>query len=420
MENILSVKKYSTMIIFLLLTVAVLFYGNMTYRMLFTWLPSALLFFYAMLSILANQSLNKDSFKIFAINTNWLFFSFFLTFIAVRKDIHLKAILETLLYISFFQIIFSNVKKNNFAIFRLFFLTISAYLAVASLLYFLSFLGIHINAPHKAFSSLYYNRNSFAVTNTAFLIYLVFIPARFLTPRMNRSKIILIFFLVVFTLITLSSKGLIGIGMTLVCYLVLRFGIKRFLLISPFIIISFTMILFVFEGTLKRLTDKITDIQTYNHNDLEEIGNRSGAIRVFLYIESIKLIQKKPFTGYGVNNGQYFLTTPNAIVKGQDYNINSQNNYTEMALNGGIIVFFLYYFPIFYLLWSTIRTHSVNYPQIRAMIITIILVKIFLDTGMKSYNDMTHVFLMVFSWVLYFNFVHNNKEYNEEAIVCHP
>ncbi len=103
-----------------------------------------------------------------------------------------------------------------------------------------------------------------------------------------------------------------------------------------------------------------------------------------------------------------FLTTPSAILKGEEYRINSQNNYTEMLLNAGVIGFSLYYLPIIWLFIKILKLDKTHpYFFMRNMVLTLLVLKLSLDFGMKSYNNVGHVLVLVLSWTVYFKYLKN-------------
>ncbi|MGF1797261.1 O-antigen ligase family protein, partial [Photobacterium swingsii] len=164
------------------------------------------------------------------------------------------------------------------------------------------------------------------------------------------------------------------------------------------------------DKSISRLSDKFVSITTFDLNsvDSKSIGHDSGKIRLYLMINAFNIALKHPLIGVGVNNGQLYLPLPDSFSRNMD-SINSQNNLTEMLLNGGIPSFALYYFPLLFFLYKSLLRKDKN--DIDYFIIASVLLKIFIDSGMKSYNDSNHVmFYSIIVFLFYFNKVKEKYE----------
>jgi O-antigen ligase len=162
------------------------------------------------------------------------------------------------------------------------------------------------------------------------------------------------------------------------------------------------------EKSFNRLSDKISSVTQFNVDASDEkvIGHDSGLVRLFLFYDSIRIIGDNWITGVGVNNGQFYLRLPASFERLMS-SINSQNNFSETLLNGGIIAFLLYYAPLIYILSRSIgRSHKNDFEY---AIISLIGLKIFLDLGMKSYNDASHI--MIVALVFYYHFMSTRLRY---------
>jgi O-antigen ligase len=223
------------------------------------------------------------------------------------------------------------------------------------------------------------------------------------------KKATFIILLTFFIILTGSTKGLIGLILIYMIYILNNYNFKKALIIIPIVTVLFSAGLLINGKAIDRANDKLNDFAGVSSGEYraDNIGHDSGKIRIFLALQAISVYMENKLTGVGVNNGQYYLELPDAF-KSEMESINSQNNYTEMLLNVGILGFAMYYFPILYLLIRTMQSKGCH-RHIRTLIISIIFLKIFMDVGMKSYNDAGHVFIVILAWYLYLTLLNTNK-----------
>ncbi|MGF1788985.1 O-antigen ligase family protein, partial [Photobacterium swingsii] len=175
------------------------------------------------------------------------------------------------------------------------------------------------------------------------------------------EKNLIICLLLLFVVITGSSKGFIGVAFVSVMYVLFTqkiVNLAKYLLV--FLFVSISLIPFA-DKSISRLSDKFVSITTFDLNsvDSKSIGHDSGKIRLYLMINAFNIALKHPLIGVGVNNGQLYLPLPDSFSRNMD-SINSQNNLTEMLLNGGIPSFALYYFPLLFFLYKSLLRKDKN------------------------------------------------------------
>ena len=385
----------------LLFTVVISFYGNFSFRALFVWLPSFIFILLSFFFVIINAKVSKDVLNNIFINSFWLIFSLFMSFSVLSPEIHLKAILETLLYYLFFVSLLSALPKRKDSIFKMLLLSANIF-TVASVFIFVYQSVFVPNFSFTAFSGFHSNRNTFALVCLIFLTIYTNCPRDIRGRNIDSIRFIIVFSLSVLILVTGSTKGVLGLVVIIMVNLIIKYGIKRgvpyLLLISALLVVGLS----VFNDSMARIENKVDAIVTFDNNyDENNIGNDSGKVRVFLAYNAYDIFLDNFYTGVGVNNGQYYLTVPVSFRNSMD-SINSQNNITEMLLNGGVVGFLLYYAPILFLLIKLILLKRKSFVEI--IIITLLIIKLSLDTGMKSYNDASHEFILVLSWFLYFKF----------------
>jgi hypothetical protein len=399
LNGIIKTIDISIAIVF---TLIILFYGNYQFRATFTWLPSLIVIVIAILFTYKFAKINRVFLKVVAINSVWLIYALLFSFHVLNFNIHIKAILETFLYVLVFSIIINYLIKDIKRLFKTLLFSLNVFLIVSIVVIFLKTMGLYEEG--RAFASSYSNRNTYAFMALVYLAIIVNLP----NYIKYKYKVISILLLLIFILTTGSSKGVLGIVIILGLYFLGKYSLRKIIFILPVFFILIASTLFLFENTSERLMKKVEAISGVEDNyQADNIGHDSGKIRIFLAINAIEVFLDNKISGVGVNNGQYYLTLPDS--KQNDMNsLNSQNNITEMLLNVGLPGFIIFYLPLLYLLYKSITSPTNNY-EIKMTVITLLILKIFMDLGMKSYNDAGHIFLMILSWTLYFRIL-NIKE----------
>jgi len=353
--------------------------------------------------LLINRTkINKVFLKIITINSIWLLYALLFSFSVINLEIHIKAIVETLLYVLVFSIIISYLIKDINKLFKVIIFSLNIFLLVSTIVFLLKITGLYDDG--HSFASLYSNRNTYAFMALVYLAIVINLPQYII----YKFKTISILMLLLFILITSSSKGILGIIIIFGLYILKKYSFKKIIFILPLFFIVMGALLFNFQNSTDRLMKKIDAISNFDNNYREDnIGHDSGKIRIFLAISAIDIFLEHPLFGVGVNNGQYYLPLP-ASMKNDISSLNSQNNITEMLLNVGLLGFLMFYIPLLYLLFKVIKL-NLQQNEIKTMIISLIVLKIFMDIGMKSYNDAGHVFLLILIWFLYFKVVYDRK-----------
>lgn len=396
MNNSLKIQsKFNYLIISFIFTIVILFYGNFQFRTIFTWLPSLLVIFTSILIFITYVKVNKVLLKVIFINSIWLLYALLFSFSVLNFEIHIKAILETLLYILVFSIIIFYLSKDINKLFKTLLFSLNIFLFVSTIVLLFKITGLYDNG--HSFSSLYSNRNTFAFMALVYLTIVLNLPKYII----YRYKTIAIIMLVIFILLTGSSKGVLGMVIIFGLFILKQYNFKKIIFILPVFLLLFSGSLLVFENTSDRLMQKVDALSGMDDSyKADNIGHDSGKIRIFLAINAINIFLDHKVSGVGVNNGQYYLTLPDAKKNEMD-SLNSQNNITEMLLNVGLPGFLMFYIPLLYLLYKSVKKNSID-NEIKTMVITLVILKIFMDIGMKSYNDAGHVFLLILAWFLYY------------------
>jgi O-antigen ligase len=390
------------------LSFIIVFYGNFTVRYIFSWTTSIIMILGYLLLILSTTRLDKTILRVVFINSLWILYAILTSFHVQYLDYHFNAILESLLYIFVFTIILTLVSNRANNLHKLTLNLIYIFTFTAFVVFLLRIFELY--GYEKSFSALFSNRNDFAFMMLVLTTILLNTPNNIFLIFNRYFKISIIVLMIFFIMITGSSKGAIGVFIVLILYNMKNLNIKRFLLLMFSVLIMIFSILLFFENTTSRLMSKGEALSSYDSSYTKDTVNNSGEIRIFLIINAIDVFLENKYLGVGINNGQFYLQMPKKFAA-QLESLDSQNNITEMLLNGGIPGFLLYYLPLLWLLREVVKIKRTKYNQvIRNTIITLITLKLFMDIGMKSYNDAGHIFLVVYVWVLYYKFLINKKE----------
>jgi O-antigen ligase len=370
----------------------------------FNWLGGVVLILLFIINILRTKKVKKFTLYIFCSMSIWWILNIFLTSYAFDQDRHFKILLLTIFYTLIAILLlefFLRVKEDIFKIFyflNLFWVLLSS---IYLILYLTGFYQIE-----GAFSGAFENRNLFAI-NTIFLIsFLIFFKDKLSQKRAKRATLLIIISILLI-IMTLSVKGALGLGIVLFIYYfsgVVKLGKKiLFAILAVILVLS----LFVFEN---KLYDRVSMYFNVFFNGSETIytteGNKNAIERLTLIEHGFDTVRENLWTGVGIDNSRYYLYVINS--KGNEKYLYSHNNYIEMALNGGIFVFLLYYIPIFIILVKFLMIRKKS--KIITFGIMLIFLKLFWDFGFVSYNNFTNMFIHALFIYIYFQYKYNKNE----------
>ncbi|HIE44713.1 MAG TPA: oligosaccharide repeat unit polymerase, partial [Flavobacteriaceae bacterium] len=248
------------MLVSVLFTTIILFYGNFQFRAIFTWFPSLMIIFIATLFLIKSGKVDKIFLKVVVINSLWLVYALAFSFSVLNFNIHIKAILETFLYILIFSIIINYFIKDVKKLFKTILFSLNIFLMVSSFVFIFKITGLYDDG--HPFSSLYSNRNTYAFMAVVYLIIILNLPS-YISYKFKTISILMLLF---FILITGSSKGSLGIIIVLVLYFLGKYSLKKIIFILPLFFILIFGSSFIFETTVIRLNKKIDAISKFENN----------------------------------------------------------------------------------------------------------------------------------------------------------
>lgn len=378
-------REYYLLVIFFVVIIS--FCADIDNRLLFSWLPAAAITLFFIYSTLFRKKVDKGIITLLGINISWVLYSTINISEIKSPNLHIKSILEMLFWICFFYLTFYRVDRVHKSLSR-FLLTVVTLFIVISVFQYVNFSLTY--SGRRSFSGFFYNRNDFAVLASFFLALQVFLGKN-KTGYLKQGLLIALIF------VTFSTKGIFSIAIIYFFYFKNNFSLlPRILLISIFGG-AFLLSIMTNELMLKRVVDKL-DSLTIDVNTIDEssVGSSSAEIRVLLYLSAIDVLKENPYFGVGVNNAQFYMPIPDRSNLSA---LNTQNNYSEMALNAGIPGFIMYYLPFILLMIFFSRKDG----YVAALCSCLLYTKFFNDTGMKSYNEAVQLVAVVFVYYIYFN-----------------
>jgi len=394
----------------LALSAIVLTYGSKGPQFYLTWATGCVVAAVALLLILVNGQLRQSSFNACALCLAWVVYALAMTRFATDVSRHLQTIVLHAFYVVVLAALLGMCMSSFRTLVRSVGICTLLWVAFNSILLLAYLLGLV--SYERDFSGVYYNRNTLAVSGSVLLSFWILLEKNF-RAEYGRSVVALsIALLVAIVLSTLSTKGLLAVALLLGLKVVASKGARSF--IAPAIIaVSVVAVLAVAGGAVISRTQQKLAALTMVDREAELVGN-SGAERVALLIASARVISSHPWTGVGVDNGRYHLFTPGFFVRYSRGKVDdvtegkySHNNYAEMLLNAGVPAFVLYYAPIVWLMLRCRKKRNVDGQRddLRRFVYGALALKLLMDVGMVSYNDLSHILLLVCSCLIYFRFL---------------
>ncbi|MGF1798829.1 hypothetical protein, partial [Photobacterium swingsii] len=228
----LSVLTLTTSMLFALV---LSFYGNYGLRAFTAWPIVVSVISIMILITLIKGTLSKKLIKIICISSIWIVYQLLMTFNYINIELHIKAILESLQYIIFFSILFTvngESKKELLYFIRLSVIFFVAISIVSLIVYFYS-------GSVWAFTGFHSNPNTYAVTCLFLFAICVFFNNEMFNSKLEKNLIICL--LLLFVVITGSSKGFIGVAFVSVMYVLFTqkiVNLAKYLLVFLFVSIS--------------------------------------------------------------------------------------------------------------------------------------------------------------------------------------
>lgn len=222
---------------------------------------------------------------------------------------------------------------------------------------------------HYRFGSAFdYNPNSVSllcVCSVSFLVYFLSVSNKL----MKLTEVLVIVFFVGVVVLTLSRKGLVGIVVAPLFYILKN---KRSIFSLVFISILFFFIVLmalpeeIFSDLKESVLYRFTSLSGHEKDTSTELREGYTNLAINIWLQS-------PLIGVGINN----FAVLNTLSQGSY----SHNNYAELLAGVGIVGFLLYYYPLYRLVKKKCNN------SIQRMLRIVVIVMLFLEVGGVTYSS---------------------------------
>lgn len=390
------------------LAIALLFYGTSGALPWVTWITLSLYVLVAFVLTLTERLpvISVTSIGLILFFSAWLIPGIAFTPLYADKTIHVKMMLESFLYvISSVPLVLWLAKGGYTRIQAVFGVVIKIWLLVSFV--FLVFYSIGMWSYKTTFSAMYVNRNLYAVVCSLLLcISLFFFPRSF-------KKAIICSSLVILVVLTSSIKGFVGIFIVLTLYYYKMLTLtKRYiflLLMTSFTAVALWMNSFLWQ----RISRLFNDLVSFDLSGLS-----SGSERLWLLVNGFDLARDNWFSGIGLYNSKHYLFPPWRVLLAErrheslEVGLYTHNNYLEVFLSLGVFSLILYYAPLIYGFFRSIkRKYQPN--MFFKFSACVLFYRFFLDFSLVSYNSFPIIFFTLLAICLIF--FNRNGNYGSSA-----
>lgn len=308
---------------------------------------------------------------------------------------HLKILIISTFYMCSSSIFSSLLLKSKLNFRGYTYLTLIVWVLVNSILLGMFFLDLYVPVK-KDFSGVFHDRNVFSITTLLVMVFSYGFYSNFNVSRLYAC----IFYLSIslccmMIVISKSITGLTGLFLLLGLY-ALRLDRFKQVLMLILILFLFSLIIFTDNPLIERIERFVIAIT--GESDLLR-QNESAFLRLYLIESGIKLVMDYPFTGMGINNAKDFVIWPL-----RETGSFLHNTYLDILTGGGVILFSVYYLPIFvslywllknkYKVWLLLDSHS---RSLWMQAVGFLLLKLMYDLTWTTYFEFYMSFSVIFS-----------------------
>lgn len=170
--------------------------------------------------------------------------------------------------------------------------------------------------------------------------------------------------------------------------------IKRVFFIAMLIVIIIILCMkveFLYDIFGYRLEGLLYSIFKIGNPNAETITSDLG--RASLAINGIKLFLNKPLIGYGLS-----MSLDLNYLSGLGY-LHCHNNFVEMLVSGGIIMFIVYYWIYIYIFSNFFKLSKYDNTNLSKFFISFLIVNLISDVGTTSYNLLNFNIIILFATI---------------------
>ena len=367
---------------------------------------TAIITFAYLINIILRKKINKVE-KIQLSRAIWMIPAFLFTPVAYDISLHMVDIfvsittLITAIYVVHNILNNQNPRVNQ----RIFFIIILYWIAVNIGAMIIN-AGDNQDGVSYSTAGIYENRNTLAVTGLFFLVNWLFVTSKNIKLFAIISKSIT-FSLSLIIISTLSTKGIIGLCIISISYVLLhlKFNVKQVaggiltLALLAGLASYFSDIVLL---SIARLVGRFyLDFGGVLDEKTSSLALASQSIRVELKEAANAMIMENPVFGIGLRASEFILETASGVVT------YAHSNYYELALAVGLIALPIYYAPIVYLFLKSSYKFARNRRSFNFYTPLTLGLVLLLDSSMVSYKNFAVIFFTTHAIYIYFHEIKN-------------
>jgi O-antigen ligase len=324
----------------------------------------------------------------------WLAFALLVSPFATDINLHVKIWLVAFFYIAASLAIVEMLFKSDFSPKTVSFVFVLVWVLVNGILLALFSAGVYVPAK-RDFSGVFHDRNVFSITSLVLCAFLIGGTYRApLSFSRRMAKAALLFLVCLMIVVSRSIAGFMGfLFLWTVAGNKSRRGGRLALFVG--LLLAFA-VMFLVENPI---TDRLARFYMAVSGRQEELRqNESAYVRLYLMTQGLALARERWAFGVGLDNARFHVKWPLRTTGSFLH-----NNYLDIVTSGGVVLFALYYFPIFTSLFWLIGNRKVvavlspGQQQLWLISLLFLCLKLIYDMTWTTYFEFGMVFPVVFA-----------------------
>lgn len=351
------------------------------------------------LSLLKQSYINKVSLLSYTVLVGWLIFPLIHTPEVLDRGLHIRSIWIVGFYTMAGLLFAQLVTRDTRQLVRVF-LFIYAFAVLTTFVLMIGHFYLGFRIAHE-FSGIFPNRN-YMTFSLAFASIVPLVMFRILTPMQRLSTVVLTVMNVIVTVQTASVAGSLGIFLLLglVSFYALP---KRWKLLA---IIGVVGVLALVLGIENRLSSRVWEF-VYLFTSPEDVRLAgSQARRAWMYVNGGLYVWENPFNPTGLDNERYYFVDPvnqmRALQGEAEAGVGTHlhNNFLGIAVGAGVHTLILYYVPLLWIFFSSLR--RAGNDVFFALCATILAYRLWIDIANTTYRDIPTLTMTALAVYVYF------------------
>lgn len=357
-----------------------------------SWIAALIGLVFGFYFILVRRKLSNVVAQTLIISGAWLIVALFVTPFATDVTHHTKILTVSSFYLISSAVFTDILYRTRIDIGLVFYRLMVAWFSINVILLALYVMGIY--SPDKGdFSGVFHDRNVFSITS---LIVISF-SLSFISSFKKKKRLVVMVMAALLAGMILLSKSISGLVGLMVVLTFFSSGLSRsrrlFILLIVGILLGGVLLT---DNPIKQRTDRFVLSATGQTEQLNI--NESAYIRIYLLTSGFKLGKENALTGVGLDNARLHVFWPD-----RDTGSFLHNNYLDILTSGGVVMFILYYIPIFYIfIWFILNKDKIYFlsnelRQLWKASLLMLSLKITYDLTWTTYFEFGMVFSVVFA-----------------------